>query len=145
MGITSLFFWAIHLFLDKEEWITLFLFLKEQISFFFFKKREKSNEFKRAQTFCSPQLVWFSKKNDQFALKKSNLLFHTEWIPIVLKKVKREIHSFCSSHSSSKEQQEWFTHVTLFKEQKSEFPTLLWMHITVLWDKKKFSLHRYVL
>ena len=37
--------------------------------------------------------MWFSKKNEPFAIKKSELLFHKERIALVFEKVKRAISS----------------------------------------------------
>ena len=59
--------------------------------------------------------VWFSDKNERFALKKSELRFHKEWIALVLEKKKRAIRSFCSRHSWLKREKSKKS-----EEQKSE-------------------------
>ena len=66
--------------------------------------------------------VWFSDKNERFALKKSELRFHKEWIALVLEKKKRAIRSFCSRHSWLKREKSKKSERAKSKRVKEQIP-----------------------
>ena len=93
------FFVRIARFLTKKEWIALFHFLKEWINLFkrvmraihshrLFKRARRAMNLKEQRICFHPQLIWFREKNERFALKKRESLFHKEWITLVLEKWK---------------------------------------------------------
>ena len=99
LGMSSLVFRANCSFFDKKECIALFHFLKEWINLFkrvmraihshrLFKRARRAMNLKEQRICFHPQLIWFREKNERFALKKRESLFHKERITLVFEKWK---------------------------------------------------------